>query len=333
MLPRRLVAFALAAVLTAPAGAEDGGTDADRARDAAAFQGLDPLIGETMADVDSVVVLLQGRVVYQFYRDRAPDALRDVQSVAKSAVAALVGIALGAGRIASLDEPVLRIVPDWAALNPDPRAATITVRHLLTMTAGFDVVDPTGTAAAGTAPRAWARPLRTAPGEAFAYDNAVIPLLIAVLEKANGQPVAEVARQHLVRPLGLQEPSYERGLRLRTVDMARLGQLFLQRGTWEGRQLVPEAFVAAATQQQNAGGPPVSLPYGYLWWVVPSPTPPATFFASGLGGQFIWVHPPSRLVIATTAKATLDSNRRGQALQLIRGPLFAAAQQRLKEQR
>jgi CubicO group peptidase (beta-lactamase class C family) len=128
--------------------------------------------------------------------------------------------------------------------------------------------------------------------------------------------------------LALDEPSYQGGLRMRTVDMAKLGHLFLQRGAWDGKQVVPEGYVAAATQRQNAGGPPVSLAYGYLWWVVPGNNPKPTFLASGYGGQFIWVHPPLDLVVAVTSAVSPDSQRRGQALQLILKRLFATAQRR-----
>lgn len=118
--------------------------------------------------MQSAVVVLQGRVVYQFYRDGSPDTLRDVRSVVKSALSTLTGIALGQGHLARLDERVVSLMPEWAGLNPDPRAAAITVRHLLTMTAGFEVNDPTGTAPAGNPQDAWKRPMRDDPGRAFA---------------------------------------------------------------------------------------------------------------------------------------------------------------------
>jgi len=302
---------------------------AEQVLDAAAFKGVDATISEHLGDVQSVVVVLRGRVVFEYYRDGAPATLRDVHSVSKSALSTLVGIAVGQGHFTGLDQPVLALMPEWAALNSDPRAASITVRHLLTMSPGFAVNDPTGTAAASRPQEAWARPLRNAPGEAFAYDNALVPMLSAVLERATGMPLADYARRQLVTPLGFAEPAYRRGLGLRTVDMAKLGQLFLQNGAWGGKQIVPQAFVMAATQPQNAGGLPVSLPYGYMWWVVPSSAPRKTFMASGFGGQFIWVYPPLDLVIATTSTASLGTGRRGQALQLIRSRLFTAAQQRL----
>lgn len=306
-------------------------TAEQQALDATAFQGVNETIGERFTEVQSVVVAQGGRLVYQYWRDGNPDALRDVHSVMKSALSTLTGIAVAQGRIASLDQPVVALVPEWAALNTDPRTQAITVRHLLTMTAGFAVDDPTGTKPAGRPRDAWARPLAHAPGQAFAYDNALIPVLATVFEKAVGMPVADYTREQLVVPLGLHEPSYRTGVALRTEDMARLGQLFLQNGVWEDRQVVPASFVAQATTVQNTGGLPVSLPYGYMWWVVPSKAARPTFMAAGYGGQFIWVHPPMALVIAVTSNVSTDPARHGQSLQLIRGTLFAAAQKRAQD--
>jgi CubicO group peptidase (beta-lactamase class C family) len=88
---------------------------------------------------------------------------------------------------------------------------------------------------------------------------------------------------------------------------------------------VPADYVAVSTQAQNAGGRPVGLSYGYLWWVVPGQAARPTFMASGWGGQCIWVHPLLNLVVATTATPSPESNQRGHALQLIRQHVFAAA--------
>ena len=84
----------------------------------------------------------------------------------------------------------------------------------------------------------------------------------------------------------------------------------------------------AATRPQNAGGPPVSMPYGYLWWVLRAEAPRRTFMASGYGGQTIWVHPALDLVIATSATVSPEAQGRGQAVQLLRTRLFGAAQKR-----
>ena len=305
-----------------PAAAWQASTP-EATREDTAFSGMDDVV-RGLADVQSVVVLLHGRTSYEFHRDGKPETLHDTQSVAKSALAAVVGVALRQGHLPSLDVRVVDVLPELRSANADPRALAITLEHLLGMTAGFAVDDAGGTARALAPERAWARPLRSDPGQSFAYDNSVVPLISAVLEKTTGQSVAAYAREHLVAPLGMAEPSYTRGLSLRTLDMARLGQLFLQDGAWKGAALLPPAFVADATRAQSRGGPPVGLPYGLAWWV-PSGS---TFFASGYAGQFIWVHRPLGMVVAVTSTVSPGSQQRGQALQLIRGPLFQAAQKR-----
>ncbi|KQO26878.1 serine hydrolase [Acidovorax sp. Leaf76] len=314
-------------------------TPEEQALDAAAFEGVQATLATPQfADVDSAVVVLRGRVVYRFYRDGEPDKLRDTQSASKSALSALLGTAIAQGRIASVDQRVVDLVPEWAPLNPDPRAATITLRNLLTLTAGFALPsDPrtrSGNAPPLPAREAWARPLVADPGQAFAYDNSVTPLLAAVLEKATGMPLPDYAHQQLVGPMGWAAPRYQGSIvHLRTQDMAKLGQLYLQRGQWDGKPLVPEAFADASVQVQNTGGPPVGLSYGYLWWVVPGKAPRPTFMASGFGGQFIWVYPPMDLVVATTSTVSAESGQRGQALQWIRHHAFAAAQRRVAAKR
>jgi CubicO group peptidase (beta-lactamase class C family) len=300
-------------------------TPEEQRLDAAAFEGFDQSISERLTDIQSVVVVLKGRTAYQYHRDGNPESLRDTQSVAKSALAALLGIALRQGHIASLDRPVVELVPEWRPLNADPRAQTITLHHLLAMTAGFEVNDAVGTAAPQTPAQAWARPLRSQPGHSFAYDNSIVNLVTAVLEKVTSRPLGDYAREQLVQPLGMNEPSYQRGLHLRTIDMAKLGHLFLQDGAWNGHALLPPGFAAQAVRAQSDGGPPVRLPYGLFWWV-PSDS---TYFASGYAGQFIWVHAPLDLVVAITSTVSAGSQQRGQAMQLIRGRLFQAVQKRV----
>lgn len=288
--------------------------------DAIAFEGFDSHITENLGDVQSVVVVLRGRPVYEYYRDGNPDALRDTQSVTKSALAVLVGTVFQQGKLTSLDQPVLELMPEWKPLNADPRVQDITLRHLLTMTPGFDAEDNGGTATA------WARPLRAEPGQRFSYDNSVPGMVSAILERITGQPMADLVREQLVTPLAMREPTYVGSLvHLRTVDMAKLGYLLLQDGRWAGRSVLPAGFAAEIVKAQSAGGPPVGTPYGLFWWVASS----NTFFASGYGGQAIWVHAPQGLVVAVTSVVSPQSQQRPQALGLIRGRIFQAVQKRL----
>jgi CubicO group peptidase (beta-lactamase class C family) len=278
--------------------------------------------------VQSVVVVLRGRTVYEYYRDGDRDALRNTQSVTKSALALLAGTALKRGQLASLDQPVVELMPEWKPLNPDPRAASITLRHLLGMTSGFDVTDRSGIAAPVAPAAAWARPIGAEAGQRFAYDNSVPAMVQAILERATGRPIAELASEQIVKPLAMRAPAYSRGMALmRTVDMAKMGHLLLQDGQWaDGQSVLPAGFAAQMAKPLSGGGPPVGLPYGLSWWV-PSGS---TFFASGYGGQLVWVQVPLGMVIAVTSTISPESAQRGQALKLVRGPVFQAAHKRVE---
>ncbi|TFY98793.1 serine hydrolase domain-containing protein [Ramlibacter rhizophilus] len=300
---------------------------ADRAADEGAFADVLAELGSRWSDVESMYVAVQGRSVFEFYRDAEPERLRNVQSVEKSALSALVGVALRQGLVASLDQPVLALVPEWAGVNEDPRVQAITVRHLLTMTPGFDLGSATAISGKMPPQRGWARALAAAPGERFAYDNAVVGMLVGLLERVSGMALPEFARRELVQPLGMAEPRYGQ-LHLRTRDMAALGQLLLQQGRWGERQILAADYVADATRPQNRGGPPAAMPYGYLWWIIPGEAPRRTFLASGYAGQMIWVHPPLELVVAATSTISAASQQRGHALQMLRGGVVAAAQSR-----
>jgi CubicO group peptidase (beta-lactamase class C family) len=336
LLQRRTLMFALGSAATlgwhrASHAQVRPPTPEERAADTQAFAEVEERLARRWTDVESVCVAMEGRTVYEFFRDGAPDRLRNVQSVEKSALSALVGIALAQGAIASVDQAVVELVPEWAALNDDPRSRAITVRHLLTMSAGFDLGPATSITGKLPPNRGWARPLVAAPGERFAYDNAVVNLVAALVQRVAGMPLPDFARRELVQPLGLAEPAYKELLHLRTQDMARLGQLFLQEGRWGDRQILPRDYVAAATRPQNRGGPPVSMPYGYLWWIAPGEAPRHTFLASGYAGQMVWVHPPLDLVVAATSVISADSQRRGHAFEMLRGGVVPAAQARYRQ--
>lgn len=299
-----------------------------------AFDGLGRRIEANYPDVDSVVVVRGGRLLFEHHRLPA-DSLHDVQSVTKSVLSLAVGAALGKGAIRSLDQPVAELLGAAAQGDPPTSSPAVTIRHLLTMTAGFRPQERFAPGTADDPAFLLRRERAAAPGATFAYDNLSANLLAIALESATGQSASGFAEQALFRPLGIAAHDWAKGthghclgfsgLRLRTRDMARLGELALDTGAWAGSALVPEAYARSAVTAHNAGGGPVGLAYGYLWWVVPGAAQPQTFLASGWGGQFIWVHPPLALVIATTSAISAESNRRGQALALIRSEIFRAA--------
>jgi CubicO group peptidase (beta-lactamase class C family) len=300
------------------------------------------LSSETFKRVRGVVVIADGRTVFERYPDSSATQARDVESVTKSVMSTLVGIALDEGKLHSLDQTLGELLPSYAAgMKPD--VATTTLRQVLTMTAGFagELTDDPNTFT--TSPD-WVRGVLSGavqpPGKGFGYSNGDAHLLSAILVTATGRSVLDYARVKLFDPLGIATrpaaqplavaaniPAYTRApfawpvdpqgrntgwtlLKLRSADMAKIGMLYLNNGQWNGRRIVSAAWVREATKAQ-VPGVRAGDAYGYMWWVTTADGDPA-FLASGFGGQMIEVVPRRRLVVVvSTALDLADPNDRG----------------------
>jgi CubicO group peptidase (beta-lactamase class C family) len=318
-------------------------TPEEQGMDPARLAAVDDQVATAYPHVRSVLVVRHGYLVYEHYRSGLDEKSgHDVRSVTKSVVGALVGIALAEGRIASPDQPVAELLPTPLSEGADPRFATVTVRHLLTMTSGLAGDD----AALGGDPRAaeamwtssnWVRhildqTLVTDPGTTYAYNDATAHLLSAIVANVADQSTLEYAREKLFTPLGIPtedafEPmlgknvdtatleDYERSgvawpvdpqgfhfggafLRLPARDLAKFGFLYLNGGRWDGQQVIPADYVAAATSVHGSS-PNVTRGYGWLWWVGTEPY--RAFFARGRGGQLIYVVPDLDMVLVVTS--------------------------------
>ncbi|MCY1136979.1 serine hydrolase [Actinoplanes sp. Pm04-4] len=300
--------------------------------DPAALARFDQQVGDVFTEVRSVLVVRHGYVVHERYWHGLTAASgHDVRSVTKSFVATLVGIALGEGKIKSLDQTVGELLA-----APRSALAGVTVRHLLTMTAGL-AGDPAGEDDLWASPD-WVRQilgrrLIAEPGVRFQYSSASSHLLAAIVARATGRTVLDYAREKLFTPLGIDtttmyeprmggafdpdvDPAYTKAsvawpvdpqgihcgggfLRLPTRELAKLGYLYLNGGRWEGRQVVPAAFVDAATRP--TGLPPdVLTGYGLHWWIDDDGAGQRSFTAVGYGGQYIAVVPERDLVVVVT---------------------------------
>lgn len=290
---------------------------------------------EALPDIRAVLVLQRAQPMFEYRRSGlTPETLHEVASVTKSVLSMLVGMAVAQGRIAGLDTPIVALLPELADANTDPRAQLLSVRHLLTMTAGFQgserrFIDPKARDRF-----AMSRRFEADPGTRFRYDNPAADLLAAALARSVGETPAAYAQRQLFAPLGIERFEWAvdeqgkhhgfSGLKLRLRDLAHLGQLMLQQGQWDGKRLLPEDYVRASGTAHSAGGPPVGLPYGYLWWVSQATSAPVPFVASGFGGQFIWVDPALELVVVATSEMSAGSAARQQALDLIRRQILPA---------
>jgi len=160
------------------------------------------------------------------------------------------------------------------------------------------------------------RPVDAPPGTRFTYSGGDVALLGEVIARATGEPLADYARRRLFAPLGIDRfewlkdakgiPIAASGLRLRPRDMAAIGQMMLENGRWRGRQIVPATWIREVIAQHAQVQPNAQCgtEYGYLWWLTAiclGQDRKPLFFASGNGGQDIWVAPSEHLVVVTTA--------------------------------
>lgn len=258
----------------------------------------------------SVMVLRHGRVIAEGWW--APYRRGDnhvLYSLSKSFTSTAVGFGVAEGRI-SIDDEVLKFFPDAAPADPSDQLKAMRVRDLLTMTTGHQDEPPTSPDLV-SARSFLAQPVPHLPGTHFKYNTAATFMQSAIVQKATGQTVLDYLRPRLFEPLGIEQPVWDTnyegislggyGLRVRTEDLAKFGQLYLQKGRWQGRQLLPAEWVDLATAKQVSNG---SNPqsdwnqgYGFQFWRCRH----NAYRGDGAFGQYCVVMPDQDAVIAITS--------------------------------
>jgi CubicO group peptidase (beta-lactamase class C family) len=263
--------------------------------------------------IHSLLVIRHGTLVTEaYFSPFAQGAKHDIASVTKSFMATLIGVAIEEGHILGVEQPVLDLFPDRPVANLDAHKGAMTIRDLLTMRSGLECIDePTEvTLMQMMGSPDWVQfvldlPMAAEPGSAFVYCSSNVHLLSAIVQETAGMSALDFAQEHLFGPLGISSvawPADPQGnnygwgsLRMTSRDMAKLGYLYLRQGQWDGRQIVTPAWVEAATSPPAGAD---SDQYGYLWWLKPSQR---FYYASGRGGQTIYVLPEQDMVIVLTA--------------------------------
>ena len=279
-------------------------------------------LGAFLAQTETVafLVIKDDTLLYeQYFNGYDHDATVTSFSTGKSFVSALVGIAIAEGHIGSVEDPVTKYVPEL--LQRDPRYRHITLRHLLTMASGIHY-EESGTPWGDDARTYYSPDLRALalsspiigkPGQGFNYNNYHPLLLGLVLERTTGRPVAKYLEEKLWKPLGMEAPGswsldseqsgfekMESGINGRAIDFAKFGRLFLNRGNWNGTQLVPAAWVDASTRLDTRTDPAPF--YQYFWWIN-TDARGHHYLASGKHGQKIYIVPEQRLIFVRFGKA------------------------------
>ncbi len=343
--------------IAVPAGAAPTGDPAGAAA-ATGWPGLEGRIaaGE-LHDITSVLVERGGELLYErYFAGRDADTLHDLRSASKSLTALLVGIAIDRGEIAGVEAPVVSFFPGRRWAHPDPRKAAITLEDFLTMSSLLECDDwnefsrgneermylledwvafTLDLPVKGFAP--WQKkPAESPYGRAFSYCTAGVATLGAVLEAATGRRLEDYAAEHLLGPLGIERVEWQHsslglalaggGLRMRSRDLLAIGRLVLAGGRWNGRQLVGAGWIRRCLTPHAAVDDETR--YGYLWWTKDYPAGGRTWetwYASGNGGNRLFVVPDLDLAAVVTSVAFNTPDMHRQADEIFRTWVLPAA--------
>ena len=269
-------------------------------------------------DIDSLhsfMLLRHGAVVAQgWWSPYAPEVPHVLFSLSKSFTSTAVGLAVADGLL-SVDDPVLSFFPEDAPQTVSRNLAAMRVRHLLSMSTGHDV-DTTEflfRRRDGNWVKAFlARPVKYKPGTHFLYNTGASYILSAIVQKLTGRTILDYLGERIFAPLGIEGATWGTcprginlggfGLNVKTEDIAKFGQLYLQKGRWNGVQLLPEAWVEEATRAHSDNSaneaPDWKQGYGYQFWRC---QPKNVYRGDGAFGQYCIVMPDQDAVIAITA--------------------------------
>jgi len=272
------------------------------------------------------LVVKDGKLVFEtYFADPADrDHVHHLQSTTKSVTSLIYGIGRDQGWMPPMDATLCSILVDDCA-GLDALRQTITLDNLLTMRSGIDFDD-------GFVMEMWVdppekpartildKPLHADPGDVFRYSNADPQLVSYALQALAGRNEESIGREFLFSPLGIDDLYWDHGghgetmgphgLHLRPRDFAKLGELALNRGSWNGTQVVSSDWIDLSTAKQVDTDEP-SLGYGYYWWTVPEANGYSTW---GHGGQYAFVVPALRLVMVLVSHPDTNDDLHGSRL-------------------
>lgn len=267
-------------------------------------------LNERVDTMHSFMIVRHGHVVAEgWWKPQSSDEAHVLWSLSKSFTSTAVGLAVHEGKL-TLEDKVIEFFPDDLPAEVSDHLRAMTVRDLLTMSAGH--ADEAKLAPDGHWVRSFlAHPVPHQPGTHFRYNTPATYMLSAIVQKVTGETVLDYLKPRLFEPLGIESPRWDQspqeisiggyGLFLKTEDIAKFGQLYLQQGNWNGQQLIPREWIAMATSKQVENGDnPESdwnQGYGFQFWQCRH----GAYRGDGMAGQFCIVIPEHDVVIALTA--------------------------------
>jgi CubicO group peptidase (beta-lactamase class C family) len=284
----------------------------------------------------SVLLVKNGKLILEeYFYGYGRDDLHYLASATKSITSILVGISLDQGMIKNLDHNVYQLFPDYQGTEWISKKYKITLRHLLTMTSGIEWDenrsrrDPRHDYYAMRRGGDWIRyvfnkELVAPPGQKFNYNGGLSALLGEIIKRTSGLNAKDYSKKYLFDPLGISHYRWfiynggsintGGGLLLRSRDMAKIGQVMLENGRYNGKQILSENWIAESTENRIApDSHPLGSGYGYQWWIGETSINGRTievYYAQGMGGQFIFVVPEMKITTVITSQ--LHDNPGGQ---------------------
>jgi len=262
--------------------------------------------------------------------------IHTLQSVTKSIAATVIGIALRRGELKTLEQPFLEHFASKDLSRVDARLRKATIADILTMRSGIEwheqdrPLGDSNTTIQLERSRDWIQftldqPMDAAPGTKWAYNSGGSQLLSGIIRNATGRFIDDYAREQLFEPLGITDfhwkktptghPDTEGGLYLSAESLARIGQLYLSDGVWNGRRILPAGWVKQATARHATNVSP-GWDYGYQWWIT-SQDGVEVWAGRGFGGQFLYVIPSRETVAVTYAWNVFGAQARSIARPLV----------------
>jgi CubicO group peptidase (beta-lactamase class C family) len=272
---------------------------------------------DQLSKINSMLVVRHGILVYEkYYNNFALNKIHKIYSITKSVVSALIGIAIDKGYIDSIDAKVLDFFPGMNFSNMDANKEAMTIKHLLTMTSGlawyedwsYGPPDIYYKLINSTDPLKFIldTPVHFAPGSIYSYNQACAHLLSLIIQKVTGNTTLSFAQKYLFGPIGIQSNDYtwetdkqgvvfgNIGIELTPRNLAKFGLLFLNNGTWNNNQVVPNEWHSASTKNQGNS-------LGYLWWI---DAVSKGYYAQGYLYQIVHVLPETDMVIVFTSNGS-----------------------------
>lgn len=315
---------------------------------AEAVQHLIRSIHQSPRNIHSMLIIRNNKLVSESYFDGwNRDKLHATRSASKSFMSTFVGIAIDKGIIAGVNEKVFDYFPDYADAN-NPDKSEIEIEHLLTMTAGFDWDEDYAFDDSRNDERrieksedrlgyVLKKKMVSKPGDRFEYNSACPMVEDAIIRKSTGESTENLARKYFFTPLNIKNYYWRKNddglitavgpILLRPRDMAKLGQVFLDKGKWKNQQIVSEEWVRAATTT-FIGNEASATGYGYHWWTskyIVRNVESRMFFAQGSGGQYIYVVPDFNAVVVFTS-GNYPPRDQGAPLGMLKNVILPAMQ-------